>query len=495
MLNNIETRRALFSSIHESEQLLLAQLASASSRSSRKRLLRQHRIHHLLRDATAKRARLLRTFDAPPAPEQDEVNADTFYDAVKRLRAGESLLSASAAPPELPSLESLAPLFSPVESFGRFLDLEAPFQMFLTLRLRVVKPVQFSTASASGSDGLNSNAIDPLSYREYLDRVVFDFSHPLYLPLFDALLCASTFQAVFDPLLQYLSNLGEYLHGFLVRTRPIDTLFPKEDSESHYASSSSSLSSSSSSSSTFDSISDSISDSIQHTSDANSNSDLSFPHFIPIPSPPPPNDSDDSVHCAACQKPFKRTVYAGHLQGKAHRLAEKRAQERQIRLDTLERWMRKITRMGEALRGEVQATVAHLEHKLSQLSVEYRQEDYFSDDSDEADEAGESSDDEEEKELSRSIRNYPMGPDGNPLPYWMYKAQGLGLEFKCEICGNASYFGPKAFTTHFQKVKHIQGLKALGIPYSQSFHLLVRIKDAEALWKQIQKRAQMTNEI
>ncbi len=46
-------------------------------------------------------------------------------------------------------------------------------------------------------------------------------------------------------------------------------------------------------------------------------------------------------------------------------------------------------------------------------------------------------------------KNLPMGFDGKPIPYWLYKLHGLGLEFKCEICGGASYWGRRAYEKHF----------------------------------------------
>lgn len=49
-----------------------------------------------------------------------------------------------------------------------------------------------------------------------------------------------------------------------------------------------------------------------------------------------------------------------------------------------------------------------------------------------------------------TIKDYPIGWDGKPIPYWLYKLHGLGVEYKCEICGNTSYFGRKAFEKHFQ---------------------------------------------
>ena len=32
----------------------------------------------------------------------------------------------------------------------------------------------------------------------------------------------------------------------------------------------------------------------------------------------------------------------------------------------------------------------------------------------------------------------PLGWDGKPIPFWLYKLHGLNQEFKCEICGNVS---------------------------------------------------------
>jgi splicing factor 3A subunit 3 len=46
--------------------------------------------------------------------------------------------------------------------------------------------------------------------------------------------------------------------------------------------------------------------------------------------------------------------------------------------------------------------------------------------------------------------NLPLGWDGKPIPFWLYKLHGLGVEYKCEICGDTSYWGRKAFDKHFQ---------------------------------------------
>jgi splicing factor 3A subunit 3 len=48
---------------------------------------------------------------------------------------------------------------------------------------------------------------------------------------------------------------------------------------------------------------------------------------------------------------------------------------------------------------------------------------------------------EDEDEFVYNPLKLPLGWDGKPIPYWLYKLHGLNQEFKCEICGNYSYWG------------------------------------------------------
>jgi splicing factor 3A subunit 3 len=59
------------------------------------------------------------------------------------------------------------------------------------------------------------------------------------------------------------------------------------------------------------------------------------------------------------------------------------------------------------------------------------------------------SDDDDEEKIYNPLK-LPMGWDGKPIPYWLYKLHGLGVEYPCEICGNFVYMGRKAFDRHFQ---------------------------------------------
>lgn len=82
-------------------------------------------------------------------------------------------------------------------------------------------------------------------------------------------------------------------------------------------------------------------------------------------------------------------------------------------------------------------------------------------------------------------KNLPVGYDGRPIPYWLYKLLGLNLKFVCEICGNFRYFGPRAFQQHFVEWRHVHGMRCLGIPNTAHFAGIILIEDALALWEQL----------
>jgi splicing factor 3A subunit 3 len=83
--------------------------------------------------------------------------------------------------------------------------------------------------------------------------------------------------------------------------------------------------------------------------------------------------------------------------------------------------------------------------------------------------------------------NIPLGPDGKPIPYWLYKMKGLNVIFSCEICGGATYRGHREFDRHFFELKHSIGMKSLGIPNTKAFHGVIKIKDAQLLFEKVKK--------
>ena len=57
--------------------------------------------------------------------------------------------------------------------------------------------------------------------------------------------------------------------------------------------------------------------------------------------------------------------------------------------------------------------------------------------------------DQEEEKIYNPLK-LPLGWDGKPIPYWLYKLHGLGVEYRCEICSDHVYMGRKNFDRHFQ---------------------------------------------
>ncbi|RUS18002.1 splicesome-associated protein, partial [Endogone sp. FLAS-F59071] len=94
------------------------------------------------------------------------------------------------------------------------------------------------------------------------------------------------------------------------------------------------------------------------------------------------------------------------------------------------------------------------------------------------------SDDDDDDKIYNPLK-LPLGWDGKPIPYWLYKLHGLGVEYPCEICGNYVYMGRKAFDKHFQEWRHAHGMRCLGIPNTRHFHEITMIEDAYALWERL----------
>ncbi len=127
---------------------------------------------------------------------------------------------------------------------------------------------------------------------------------------------------------------------------------------------------------------------------------------------------------------------------------------------------------------------------------------------------------EPENEAIYNPLKLPTGWDGKPIPYWcvsidasaapccalwfapqltqaalrraarrrLYKLHGLNQEFNCEICGNYSYWGRRAYERHFREARHQHGMRCLKIPNTKAFLEVTSIADALALHKAMQER-------
>ncbi|QQP40752.1 Splicing factor 3A subunit 3like [Caligus rogercresseyi] len=126
------------------------------------------------------------------------------------------------------------------------------------------------------------------------------------------------------------------------------------------------------------------------------------------------------------------------------------------------------------------ATKENVERK--QARTEFERED--SDDEMSEDDA----EDNDEDDIPYNPKNLPLGWDGKPIPYWLYKLHGLNISYNCEICGNFTYKGPKAFQRHFAEWRHAHGMRCLGIPNTAHFANVTQIEDAMALWEKLKSQ-------
>lgn len=96
------------------------------------------------------------------------------------------------------------------------------------------------------------------------------------------------------------------------------------------------------------------------------------------------------------------------------------------------------------------------------------------------------SDDDDDDKIYNPLK-LPLAWDGKPIPYWLYKLHGLGVEFPCEICGNFVYMGRRAFDKHFNEYRHIHGLRCLGITNTTLFREITKIDEAQRLWDKLER--------
>ncbi|OTA99067.1 hypothetical protein M426DRAFT_325470 [Hypoxylon sp. CI-4A] len=224
--------------------------------------------------------------------------------------------------------------------------------------------------------------------------------------------------------------------------------------------------------------------------------------------------SADAIWCDDCEKEFKNeNVYKGHLSGKKHiRAAAERAQRLQGAFDTgddtsngatkggssthrlkeraiAEREFR-VKRLASAMSTERSDTRVNVERKQGMTERERQQELENLFNTVTATSQPKDAEDGEENDDEDRIYNplkLPLAWDGKPIPFWLYKLHGLGVEFPCEVCGNFVYMGRRAFDKHFNEARHIYGLKCLGITNTGLFRDITGIDEALRLWDKIQK--------
>ncbi|CEP61245.1 SF3a splicing factor complex subunit PRP9 LALA0_S02e10000g [Lachancea lanzarotensis] len=199
-------------------------------------------------------------------------------------------------------------------------------------------------------------------------------------------------------------------------------------------------------------------------------------------------------YCIACDKHFKvQTVYLAHLSGKKH-AGNLRKNELFLAQE------HKLHKFCQFLAPELSHTREFVERKLGFTSVEreaeleritanYEAPIYTV--SEPEDHIPEGTTSETPSNLDNAP-DLPLGPDGFPIPYWLYKLQGLDIEYRCEVCGNYVYKGRRQFEKHFTEPRHTLGLRKLGVEPSATFQGLTTIADVQKLASSLQSRATST---
>ncbi|BGP13886.1 hypothetical protein JCM10213_002525 [Rhodosporidiobolus nylandii] len=235
----------------------------------------------------------------------------------------------------------------------------------------------------------------------------------------------------------------------------------------------------------------------------------------------------EGIWCAACQKSFtKDSVFQAHLTGKKHIKAAAKLSDSPAangspapsssNLAALRQQKNRATALKEALITALLSSASTPPGPLAQILADTQanterraaltdKERAAEIEELEAREAAEAAaaaaavqkkqvesgaagvdDDEDDGRIYNPLK-LPLGWDGKPIPYWLYKLHGLGVEYKCEICSDHVYQGRKNFERHFQESRHAFGMRALGLPNTKHFHEITRIEDAIALAEKLKQ--------
>lgn len=460
----LEEQRFIHEDLERLEQGISDRVAE-EPRHIRERLNRDHQISSFLDRIQSQSKRLLEIYKDADGARSKEIQSistgeplEEFYRQLGEIKSFhqrypnepvENLERAyrkkTFAEGEIPSYE-IDNMFTGEESFGKFLDLTTIHEMYLNLP-----------------------GIKRLSYLQYLDA--FDTFTPPQMSI-------KRHDKTTDQYFTYVGELVKYLEDFMRRTRPLedlDRLFRNFEDDFNTAW---------------------------------ENNDIpGWKLEVPAPSK---GGNFSSKWCADCEKEFKNeNVYKAHLPGKKHiKAAQARASRnlknenggengyKPVPINYLRLKERAIAereyrtkRLAAAMSQERSDSRVNVERKQGMTERE-RQMELDALFADNAPTTVHNRDSDGESDTDDRIYNplkLPLAWDGKPIPFWLYKLHGLGVEFRCEICGNYVYMGRRAFDKHFNETRHIYGLKCLGITNTTLFREITDIADAVKLWDKIQR--------
>ncbi|KAJ3051597.1 hypothetical protein HK097_007378 [Rhizophlyctis rosea] len=440
----LEQQRKAHEEIERLENAATAELLQ-KSKTHKDKLMQEQRVNKSLERIQSRSQFLLDLYEDQDGARKSEIMAISgatdfgeFYERLKKLKdyhrryPNETVepLELELVPDVEKEEQELDNMFSGEEGMGKYLDLHAIFEQYVNLK-----------------------DVKKVNYQVYLS----EFRKLEAIP-------RATKSGPDYP--KYINDLKTYLESFFARAQPLfDLPHIREELEESFA---------------------------QQWEEGT----------VPGWSKPAANGTESSeFFCMACEKSFaKQTVYDAHLTGKKHKkaaaaLVEKgvtditpEAKEEARKAKEKEERNRDkpiafaellIKKYAECLEPQLDDTIANVERKQTLTPEELeklRQQ---------TEEIEVSEEEEEEEEKLYNPLKLPLGWDGKPIPYWLYKLHGLGVEYPCEICGNYVYMGRKAFDRHFQEWRHAHGMRCLGIPNTRHFHEITKIEDAYHLWEKL----------
>ena len=373
-----------------------------------------------------------------------------FYDKIKEIKmlnkSGNDINHSTTSDKIFNNLISdinLKTLFTNEENFGKCLDLHELYHEYINIPNIFNSSINNKKLSNTNRNQIllneNMEDINKLNYLNYLKNIDNFKNIPLKIKKS-------------EEYIKYIKHLAQYLKSFFVKIYPLVNFNEIQD------------------------IIDSKFEDDQEHIDNNNKT-------IELKEEEEEEHDKNQLYCQICNKSFaKETLMDAHMKSKKHLkklnasknnnnniLQEKNKSDEDI-IREIKYNEYQIIRYKDILQNIIDNTINQIHKKQTMTREELEL--------DRQNELNVKKTDKEDKKKIFNPKNIPLDWDGKPLPYWLYKVHGLGIEHKCEICGGASYWGRRAFEHHFQEWRHAYGMKCLRLPNTLQFKNITKIEDA-----------------
>ena len=372
-----------------------------------------------------------------------------FYDKIKEIKmlnkSGNDINHSTTSDKIFNNLISdinLKTLFTNEENFGKCLDLHELYHEYINI------PNIFN--SSINNKKLSNTNRNQILLNENMDDIIkFDYLN--YLKNIDNFKNIPLKIKKSEEYIKYIKHLAQYLKSFFVKIYPLVNFNEIQDI-----------------------IDSKFEDDQEHLDNNNKTIELKEEEE---------EHDKNQLYCQICNKSFaKETLMDAHMKSKKHLkklnasknnnnniLQEKNKSDEDI-IREIKYNEYQIIRYKDILQNIIDNTINQIHKKQTMTREELEL--------DRQNELNVKKTDKEDKKKIFNPKNIPLDWDGKPLPYWLYKVHGLGIEHKCEICGGASYWGRRAFEHHFQEWRHAYGMKCLRLPNTLQFKNITKIEDA-----------------